>query len=124
MPLAGLRETYCDPDGGEIDTAAIITTDANGTLAAIHERMPVILPTDRIAAWLDCAAYDDEAAMALVRPCPDEWLRMVPVSPRVNAVGNDDPQLQEPVGGSAPSNAAGVKTAKPLPDEDAQGRLF
>ena len=49
MPLAGLWETYSSPDGGEIDTAAIVTTDANGTLSAVHDRMPVILSTDDIA---------------------------------------------------------------------------
>ncbi len=97
MPLAGLWETYSDPQGGEIDTAAIVTTDANGTLSAIHDRMPVILPRDAIGDWLDVAAVGDEAAMRLVRPCADERLTMVPVSTRVNKVENDDPSLQDPL---------------------------
>jgi putative SOS response-associated peptidase YedK len=125
MPLAGLWETYCDPGGGEIDTAAIVTTDANGVLSAIHDRMPVILSKDGISTWLDCAANDDGTAMALVRPCPDEWLRMAPVSMRVNKVGNDDPHLQEPLSGpdAAPPGDA-RKPARPEPGDDAQGRLF
>jgi putative SOS response-associated peptidase YedK len=127
MPLAGLWETYCDPDGGEIDTAAIVTTDANGTLSAIHDRMPVILSKAGIAAWLDVRTEDDTEAMKLVRPCPDEWLDMVPVSTRVNKVANDDPDLQVPL--SAPQTAP-VREAKPTrtkplsSDEDGQGRLF
>jgi putative SOS response-associated peptidase YedK len=127
MPLAGLWETYCDPDGGEIDTAAIVTTDANGTLAAIHDRMPVILSAADIAAWLDVREVDDKAAAKLVRPCPDEWLTMVPVSTRVNKVENDDPDLQVPLAApeAKPVPSSKPKAEKPLSsDEDEQGRLF
>jgi putative SOS response-associated peptidase YedK len=127
MPLAGLWETYSDPSGGEIDTAAIVTTDANGTLSAIHERMPVILSREDVAAWLDLRTEDETEAMKLVRPCPDEWLEMVPVSTRVNKVANDDADLQVPL--AAPErqvvDAAKPKAARPLSsDEDDQGRLF
>jgi putative SOS response-associated peptidase YedK len=52
--------------------------------------MPVILSPDDIAAWLD--VRDERAdVMRLVRPCPDDWLDVVPVSSRVNKVENDDP---------------------------------
>jgi putative SOS response-associated peptidase YedK len=126
MPLAGLWETYSDASGGEIDTAAIVTTDANGTLSAVHDRMPVILSPDDIGAWLDVG---DERAdvMRLVRPCPDDWLDMVPVSSRVNKVANDDPGLLEPLSApeSAPVQEAKPKAKKPLSsDEDDQGRLL
>ena len=126
MPLAGLWETYSDPQGGEIDTAAIVTTDANGTLCAVHDRMPVILSREGIGAWLDVANVGDEEAMKLVRPCPDEWLDMVPVSTRANKVANDDPSLQEPLPhpDSKPVTETG-KAARPRSsDEDEQGRLF
>src|SRR5919107_2429218 len=97
MPLAGLWETYCAPDGSEIDTAAIVTTDANGTVAGVHDRMPVILSREGVDAWLDTRTVDAEEAMGLVRPCPDEWVTMFPVSTRVNKVDNDDPELQTPL---------------------------
>jgi len=126
MPLAGLWETYSDPSGGEIDTAAIVTTDANGTLSAVHDRMPVILSPEDIGAWLDVT---DERAdvMRLVRPCPDDWLDMVPVSSRVNKVSNDDAGLLEPLSApeAAPVQEAKPKAKKPLSsDEDDQGRLL
>jgi putative SOS response-associated peptidase YedK len=126
MPLAGLWETYSSPDGAEIDTAAIVTTDANGTLSAVHDRMPVILSDDDIAAWLD--VRDERAdVMRLVRPCPDDWLDMVPVSSRVNKVENDDPGLMESLSQPEPAPVKESKrqAKKPLSsDEDEQGSLF
>jgi putative SOS response-associated peptidase YedK len=127
IPLAGLWETYSDPQGGEIDTAAIVTTDANGTLASIHERMPVILSRADIGAWLDVERVDATEAMRLVRPCPDEWIDMVPVSSRVNKVENDDEDLQRPLARTEVALFAEPKrkAAKPRSsDEDEQGRLF
>ncbi|MGO4574010.1 SOS response-associated peptidase [Microvirga sp. 2TAF3] len=127
LPLAGLWETYSDPEGGEIDTAAIVTTDANGVLSAVHDRMPVILSPDDMGAWLDVRNEDTSRAMRLVRPCPEEWLDMVPVSRRVNKVENDDPGLQEPLAEpeAAPVRETKRKAAKPRSsDEDDQGSLF
>mgnify|MGYP001274335293 CR=1 FL=1 len=126
MPLAGLWETYTDPAGGEIDTAAIVTTDANGVLSAIHDRMPVILSRDAIEAWLDVRDENTDRAMRLVRPCPEEWLDMVPVSRRVNKVENDDAGVQEPLPAPEPAPVATKRrAAKPRSsDEDDQGSLF
>lgn len=127
MPLAGLWETYSDPDGGEIDTAAVVTTDANGALSGIHDRMPVILSEKDMGTWLDVSDETTEKAMRLVRPCPDEWLEVVPVSSRVNKVENDDPGLMEPLAQpeAKPAMEPKRKAKKPLSsDEDDQGSLF
>ncbi|MDF2812511.1 MAG: response-associated peptidase [Microvirga sp.] len=123
LPMAGLWETYSDASGGEIDTAAIVTTMANGVLAPIHDRMPVILSREDVATWLDPTSENTKDVMRLVRPCPEEWLDMVPVSRRVNKVENDDAGLMEPV--TAPElPVAGSGRRRPQRDEDAQGRLF
>lgn len=128
MPMAGLWETYCDPAGGEIDTAAIVTTDANGTLAAVHDRMPAILGHDGVARWLDVEGVSDKEAIGLARPCPEDWLSMVPVSPRVNKVANDDAENLVPLREEAPAPEEGAKTARGgatrSSDEDGQGSLF
>ncbi len=115
MAFAGLWEPWMGADGSEVDTAAIVTCSANGTLSAIHERMPAILAPEAIAPWLD-AAVDAPEAARLCRPCPDAWLRLDPVSERVNSVRNDDAGLPEPVVPAAP---AGRTTAAWL-----QGELF
>jgi putative SOS response-associated peptidase YedK len=44
IAFAGLWETWTGPNGEEVDTAAIVTTRANRVLAAVHDRMPVIVP--------------------------------------------------------------------------------
>ena len=41
--FAGLWESWMDAEGNELDSAAILTTQANETLAPIHDRMPVVI---------------------------------------------------------------------------------
>lgn len=127
MPLAGLWQTYSDLQGGEIDTAAIVTTHANGTLAAIHDRMPVILSRVDIDAWLDVEHVSATEAVQLVRSSPDDLLDIVPIGNRVNKVENDDPDVQTPLAHPKvkPTSEPRRKAAKPLSsDEDEPGRLF
>ena len=45
--FAGLSETWLGADGSEIETMAILTTGANGDMARIHDRMPVIIESPR-----------------------------------------------------------------------------
>ena len=50
--FAGLWDTWKSPDG-QVETCAIITTDANDLSRPIHDRMPVILPQSACGPWLD-----------------------------------------------------------------------
>jgi len=74
IAFAGLWETWTGPNGEEVDTAAILTTRSNRSLAAIHDRMPVIVPPEAFNLWLDCAAVDATTAAALFLPAPDAQL--------------------------------------------------
>ncbi len=62
LAFAGLWEAWLGPNGEELETAAIVTTDANGTLGPIHERMPVVVPPEAFDLWLDCAHVDAQTA--------------------------------------------------------------
>lgn len=127
MALAGLWETWAGADGSEIDTAAIVTTGANGVLAAIHDRMPAILAPETIAPWLDTRGVEAGPAAALCRPCPEDWLTLDPVSARVGDVRNDDLGLIEPVGTPQAARPLAGQAPAEVPrssDEDAQGMLF
>jgi len=90
--FAGLHETWSSIDGSEIDTAAILTTHANGTLAAIHDRAPVIISPADYARWLDPDTRPDEAE-ALLKPPPDESLDLTRVGTAVNKATNEGPEL-------------------------------
>jgi putative SOS response-associated peptidase YedK len=97
LAFAGLRDPWQGPDGA-VDTCAIITTSANGLMAPIHDRMPVILEPADQAAWLD-PDTPAERLLALLRPCPDALLRAWPVGPRVSDARNEGPELMEPADG-------------------------
>jgi putative SOS response-associated peptidase YedK len=90
--LAGLWETWRSPDGSELETCTMITTDANATIQPLHSRMAVVLPPDAYEAWLNPDTPLDTLE-ALLRPAPDNLLIAYPVSPRVNSPTNDDPSL-------------------------------
>ncbi|HEX4585799.1 MAG TPA: SOS response-associated peptidase [Burkholderiaceae bacterium] len=58
--LAGLWERWIDPHSGErVETYTIVTTAANGMLAPLHDRMPVIVASDRYDSWLDTSSTQD-----------------------------------------------------------------
>ncbi len=85
---AGLWETWRDPTSGEVVLSfTIITTAANDAVKLIHDRMPVIIHPDDYECWF---AGDNAGAGRLLRPCPPEWLRVWPVSNRINKVGDVD----------------------------------
>lgn len=112
MTFAGLWDTWSDPDGGDIDSGAVLTTNANKTIGEIHHRMPAILMPDAFDDWLDIANVTAKDAAKLLRPAPEDYLTAVPVSVRVNKVANDDPNLQQPVDLQEVDDNDGSVTAK------------
>jgi putative SOS response-associated peptidase YedK len=131
LAFAGLWETWTGPNGEEIDTAAIITTAANRTLAAIHERMPVFVPKQAFDLWLDCANVEAAEAAALIKPADEALLEAYEISSAVNRVANDSDALLAPVSPSAAADepsAAAAPAAKAKPKRskkpDDQASLF
>jgi putative SOS response-associated peptidase YedK len=124
--FAALWETYMSSDGSEIDTVALLNTTANGVIAAIHERSPVILPPDQFEAWLD-PETPAERALGLLRPPADDLLEMIPIGRAVNKVANDSPAVQEPEAAKrespTPPSPPKRKASARAPDEG-QGGLF
>lgn len=93
LAFAGLWETWSHPEGGEIDTAAMITVAANGDMAPIHHRMPALLHPDQFDDWLDTGSVMAREAVSFLKPAPEGGLRFTPVSTRVNSADHDDPDL-------------------------------
>jgi putative SOS response-associated peptidase YedK len=129
LAFAGLWETWSGPNGEELDTAAIVTCDANRLLAPIHSRMPAIVPPEAFDLWLDCANVDARTALALLRPASEDLLEAYEVAPAVNRTANDDAKLIEPLARGATPEQAAAKPASRSPKRGkkkagGQGVLF
>src|SRR5690606_738067 len=96
--FAGLWDRWQSPDGQEVYSCVIITTDANERMRPIHDRMPVILSPDDYDLGLDPDVQEPEAVLPLLRPAPDDLLKAYPVSTLVNSPRHDNPACIEPVG--------------------------
>jgi putative SOS response-associated peptidase YedK len=82
-------------DGEPIESATILTTAANGLVAAVHDRMPVILAgPDGERAWLS-PELDALAAKALCVPLAAQQMIVTPANPLVNKVGSGVPEGPE-----------------------------
>ena len=75
----------------------MLTTAAAGAVAALHDRMPVIVAPRDYAAWLDPGLRDPQALRPLFAGAGADALRATAVSRRVNRVEHDDPGCLEPL---------------------------
>ncbi|MGD0281624.1 MAG: SOS response-associated peptidase [Dissulfurispiraceae bacterium] len=83
--LAGLYNYSSCPDGNKICGCAIITTESNDLVASIHNRMPVIVPENRIDMWLDPSFPDYNALKGILRPYASEEMEMFKISNMINS---------------------------------------
>jgi putative SOS response-associated peptidase YedK len=97
IAFAGLYERWRDGQGGEIDTVAILTCPANATVSQLHDRMPVVLPSEAFASWLDVKDTTPEAAAKLLQPAPDDLFAAVELDPKINDSKRDEPGIREPL---------------------------
>jgi putative SOS response-associated peptidase YedK len=92
--FAGLWERW-DKGDEPVESCTLITTAANGVVAPVHDRMPVILRPEDHARWLDPGEHRPAALAGLLVPPPDDWLVVNPVSRRVNNPRNEGPRCIE-----------------------------
>ncbi len=93
--FAGLWERW-ERDGEEIRSCTILTTEPNDLLREVHDRMPVILPPEAQATWLDPEIRDPAPLLPLLAPYPSGAMTVYPVSRAVNSPSNDGPGCVEP----------------------------
>jgi putative SOS response-associated peptidase YedK len=79
----------------------VLTTEAVGPLAQVHDRMPLVLPADAWDSWLDpdTDGKNDDVLRWLAPPSLDlvRTLEIVPVSDKVNSVKNNSAELLEEI---------------------------
>lgn len=103
MAVAGLWEGWRQPDGEWLRSFTVITVDSAGRQAAIHPRMPAILPPELWDAWLGAEPAEPEELLDLLGPCPDEELAFWPIGARVGKFSENDAGLLERVPAEVPA---------------------
>ncbi len=94
--FAGIWEHWQDSMGNELQSCAILTTDAVGTMRQVHDRMPVVLRDELRDQWLDHHDENTEQAMDCIAQLEDRF-DVYPVSTKVNAARYDSPDLVNPI---------------------------
>lgn len=92
--LAGIWEHWQGEEGKVIESCSIITTVANGLMRGIHDRMPAILKTQDVKAWLNPGTEQKEV-LAMLDPYPGDLLEAYPVSSMVNSSRNNNSECVE-----------------------------
>ena len=94
--MAGIWEHWQDAEGNEIQSCAILTTEARGRMRELHQRMPVHIAPQDYATWLDCRNDNtDEADRLLLETAPD--YEFYAVDRAVGNSRNEGRQLIEPL---------------------------
>jgi putative SOS response-associated peptidase YedK len=123
LAMAGLYEFWRDPSADPEDrdawlwTSTVLTTTAEDDVGRIHDRMPLMVPPERWAEWLDPANDDTAAAADLLVPASPGALDAWPVATLVNNVRNNGPELVDPL----PADEAAAGTVAEGPPD---GALF
>jgi putative SOS response-associated peptidase YedK len=93
IAYAGVWSEWSGPDG-PVRSCAIVTCPANGPLARVHHRMPVVIAPQNYGLWL---GEEGHGAARLMRPPADDFFRMHRVSRAVNGAREDKPELMAPL---------------------------
>jgi putative SOS response-associated peptidase YedK len=86
--FAGLWESWNAPDGRDVRTFTIITTEPNELMNPIHNRMPVMLTPEMEKVWISDEPMEE--VLHLLKPYDENDMNAYPVSKRVNSSKNND----------------------------------
>jgi putative SOS response-associated peptidase YedK len=121
--FAGLWAFWRGRDGSEVASCTIVTGEPNAMVAAVHDRMPVIVPPENRDAWLDPDHTDPESLRQVLRTFPEDTMEMYPVTRHVNTPANDDAACIEPAPGD-PDRDDGDDDRNPEPPPGGTLSLF
>jgi putative SOS response-associated peptidase YedK len=90
LSIAGVWDTWNNTETGDtVSSCSMIITSANAFTRAVHNRMPAFLDRKHFEPWLSGAAGTE-----VLKPAEEDYLRMWPVSKRVDQTeSGDDPAL-------------------------------
>lgn len=91
--FAGLLDRWTDADGRPRAACTILTTAPNDLVGQIHDRMPVILPRDEEATWLDPQVTALGDLLPLLAPYPAGAMTTWALDRAINNSRSDSPDL-------------------------------
>jgi putative SOS response-associated peptidase YedK len=91
--FAGLWDLWKSPDGREVQSCTIITTEPNELMASIHTRMPAILRPGAYEDWLNPQFRDEHVLTHFLKPYPAELMQARAVSKLVNNPRNETAEI-------------------------------
>jgi len=94
--FAGLWERW-EKGEAPVESCTLITTEANGVVGKIHDRMPVIVMPENFNSWLDPQEQRPDRVKELLRPLADDLMVSHAVSKLVNNPRNERPECVRPV---------------------------
>lgn len=97
MGFAGLFNNWVSPEGEEICSCTIITSDSDELVKPLHDRMPVILHPSDFGLWVNPDEHNKEVLLPLLKPFPSEKLEAYRVTPRVNSFKYNQPDNIQPL---------------------------
>ena len=90
LGLAGIYETWKQPDGQLLWSAAILTQEARSDFSFIHDRMPVLLTPELQDNWLNSTI---NPLQEVLESAPNVEIQAWEVSPAVGNVKNNNAEL-------------------------------
>jgi putative SOS response-associated peptidase YedK len=96
--LAGITEMWKGPNGA-VHTVCLITTAPNELMAGIHDRMPVIIPPEAYAQWLDPGNQNAAALKRFIASYPASRMEVYPVGKAVSNARSEGAELIERLAG-------------------------
>jgi putative SOS response-associated peptidase YedK len=95
--MAGLFDRWTSPEGQELFTFTIVTTEPNSLSRPLHDRMPAILRREHEPLWLQTEPLSMDELFEVTAPYPSEEMEAYPVTSAVNTPANDTADLIKPV---------------------------
>mmetsp|Transcript_43682 Transcript_43682/g.81686 ORF Transcript_43682/g.81686 Transcript_43682/m.81686 type:complete len:476 (+) Transcript_43682:126-1553(+) len=110
MHLAGLYDSWHQPDGRVLNSFAILTTDVSPKLRWLHNRMPVVLSSEQARLqWLEPKTEVSAKTFAgLFEPYNGDDVVWWPVSSRMNKLGVDGPECCQEVARAVKQHAGDI----------------
>jgi len=97
MAFAGLWEEWMEVESTILQSSTILMGAPNYLVGKLHDRMACIVPENHYRDWLD-PKMDTENLLAMLSvPYPEEKMKMVKVSTKVNSIWAEGSELIQPI---------------------------